>query len=272
MQLSAYLKRIGYPGTPKVDFRTLAQIQRGHMEHIPYDALDVPLGIPVSLATEPAFSKLVKGMRGGWCYEMNGLFRWALEAIGFEVIPMTAAVKRKLRGDSALGNHLALLVRLDQDYLVDVGLADGPIEPIPFTEGVFSEDWREFRIERVDDEWWRFHNYENSSASSFDFRPNWYDSAVLERKCHWLQTDPDSTFVQNAICCIAVPDGYRMLVGRVLKWITKNGTSDILINNEAEYSDVLRTQFGLENGFVDQLWPGIVRRHDTLFPSLNATV
>ena len=63
-----------------------------------------------------------------------------------------------------------------------------------------------------------------------------------------------------------------MLVGRILKWITKNGASDILINNEAEYSDVLRTHFGLENGFVGQLWPGIVRRHDTLFPSLNAPV
>ena len=71
-------------------------------------------------------------------------------------------------------------MRLDQDYLVDVGLADGPIGPIPLTEGVFREDWREFRIERVDDEWWRFHNYENSFASSFVFRANWYDSAVLE--------------------------------------------------------------------------------------------
>jgi len=52
---------------------------------------------------------------------MNGLFRWALETIGFKVMPLK--VIRDRRGPTALGNHLVLSVELDEPYLADVGWA-----------------------------------------------------------------------------------------------------------------------------------------------------
>src|SRR5882724_6217434 len=151
MNCASYLDRIGIVGRPQPDLATLRRLQRAHLERILFENLDVQLGRPVTLDLDAAFAKLVTGARGGWCYEMNGLFRWALESIGFRVTPLTGAVGRRERGATAIGNHLALSVELDGPYYVDVGLGDGPTEPIPLREGSYQQQWRALRLERLND-------------------------------------------------------------------------------------------------------------------------
>ena len=94
MDLPAYLQRIQFRGEPRPDLATLKALHRQHLLHIPYENLDVQLGRPLDLDPAAAFDKLVRRRRGGWCYEMNGLLRWALETVGFEVLPMTGAIRR----------------------------------------------------------------------------------------------------------------------------------------------------------------------------------
>lgn len=267
MELSAYLDRIGFDGVPAPDLATLRVLQRSHLSAIPYENLDVQLGRPVSLERADAFAKVVHARRGGWCYEMNGLFWWALEAIGYRVAPMTGAVMRATRGDSAIGNHLVLRVELDRSYLVDVGVADGPTAPLPIAPGTYAQGWRTFRIEVLDDGWWRFHNSETAFAPSFDFSCGAADWRALRNRCHWQQTSPDSRFVQNAIAVRHRGDGIDALVGRVWKRIDGKGSSERLIASETEYVAALADTFGLQLGGCDSahLWPKIVARHDALF-------
>ena len=267
MDLPSYLHRIGFVGEAQPTLATLRQVQRGHLMHIPYENLDVQLGRKLTLSAADAFDKLVTRRRGGWCYEMNGLLRWALETIGFQILPMTGAVGRAERGDTAIGNHLVLTVRLDRDYLVDAGLGDGPCEPVPLEEGPHREQWRDLKVERIEDGWWRFRNYENAFAGSFDFRREPADWNVLGRKCAWLQTSPDSVFVQNAVCLRPSATGYTMLVGRVLKTIAASGVTDKLVGSFEEYNDTLINLFGLNVAEASQLWPAILLRHEALFGS-----
>jgi arylamine N-acetyltransferase len=141
---------------------------------------------------------------------MNGLFRWALESIGFRAMPMTGAVMRRERGPTAIGNHLALSVELDEPYLADVGLGHGPLEPIPLKEGSYQQQWRSMRLEHLNDGWWRFHNYENAFAQTFDFLYQPAHWNVLASKCTWLQISPESRFVQ----CVGGA-GARQRIGRL---------------------------------------------------------
>jgi N-hydroxyarylamine O-acetyltransferase len=265
MNLSSYLDRIGFTGQPQADLVTLRRLQIGHLEHIAYENLDVQFGRRVTLNPQDAFDKLVISGRGGWCYEMNGLFRSALESIGFHVVPMTGAVMRAQRGPSAVGNHLVLTVELEQTYLVDVGLGDGPREPIPLREGSYQQQWRTLRIERLDDGWWRFHNDENAFATSFDFRSQPADWDLLAEKCNWLQTNPESRFVQNAICFRHTPDAIFALVGRVLKTFSQEGITERLINSAAEYVETLSATFGVRLPQAADLWSAIAGRHRALF-------
>jgi N-hydroxyarylamine O-acetyltransferase len=265
VDLASYLGRIGYDAAPAADFATLQQLQQAHLTHIPYENLDVQLGRRVTLDPKDAFTKLVTQRRGGWCYEMNGLFAWALEAIGFGVMPMVGAVMRAERGASAIGNHLVLAVDLEQPYLVDVGLGDGPSEPIPLREGFYRQGWRTLQLEQLPDGWWRFHNFKTALAPSFDFQHRPADWAVLQQRCHWQQTSPDSRFVQNAICLRHKPSSVVALIGRVLKTIDERGTADQLIDSAGSYAETLRTVFGIGLHEARSLWPRITRRHTDLF-------
>lgn len=71
---------------------------------------------------ERIFDKLVSRQRGGCCYETHELLHWALVAIGFDAMLVTAGIHRREFGDVKLGNHTAILVALDRTYLADLGI------------------------------------------------------------------------------------------------------------------------------------------------------
>jgi N-hydroxyarylamine O-acetyltransferase len=265
MDLDVYLKRIGFNGAPQQDLATLQSLQRCHLEHIAFENFDVLFGRRVTLDPEDAYTKMVTGGRGGWCYEMNGLFLWALESIGFRVMPMTGAVMRAQRGPSAIGNHLVLIVEFEQPYLVDVGQADGPTEPIPLMEGSYEHDLGKLRLEPHSDGWWRVHKEAPFFSLSFDFQHQRADWGMLMKMCHWQQTSPDSPFVQNAICAKHMSGSVIALLGRALKTVYQGEVRTQLVNSAAEYVALLEEKFGLELPQAADLWPGIVSRHRALF-------
>ena len=45
-QLALYFQRIGYEGTPDRTSATLGAIQEAHLNHIPYENLDLTRGCP----------------------------------------------------------------------------------------------------------------------------------------------------------------------------------------------------------------------------------
>ena len=260
LRLDDYLRRVGFSGTARADIATLRRLHRAHLASIPYENLDVQLGRPVGFDPAAVFAKLVHSRRGGWCFEMNGLLAWALEQIGFRVMRVAGAVLREQRGDGVIGNHLALVVELDQLYLADVGFGDGLIEPVPIVAGAIRQDFLEFGLERVG-EWWRFHNHPHGGAASFDFQVTAAPMEVFERQSCWLQTSPDSGFVQNAVCQRFHRGELSILRGRVLKVVDANGVTQRTLDSVAAYRDVLDRRFDIELPEVELLWGRISQRH-----------
>ena len=242
-------------------WRRCAHYTSGHLQNIPFENLDIHLGRTMGLAPDAAFEKLVARRRGGWCYEMNGLHGWALEAIGFRVIRMAGAVLRPQRGESSLGRHLMLRVELDKAYLVDVGLGDGLIEPIPIAEGEHIQGACRFRLERLEDGWWRFHNHGTAFPQNVDFRLEPANEQLLKEQCVALQTVPSSPFVRNVVCQRHLPGKFMFLVGRVLKTFTDADATEQTIASAEEYVDTLADSFGLRVPEATELWSKI-ERHD----------
>lgn len=265
MQLDAYLERIGYRGPLAPTLQCLTAIHHCQALNVPYENLDVQLGVPVGQDIAAIFDKIVNRRRGGWCYEMNGLLGWALREIGFDVMRAVGGVHRRDRGDSALGNHLILLVRLDQTYLADLGLGDGIREPIPVAEGSFRQGNLEFRLERLTDGYWRFHNHGFGNPATADFRDAPADEALLGAKVQFLQTSPDSVFVQNLAVEMMRPDSLLTLTGRVLVEKTANGASKIVLNSPQEIERALATEFGIRKVTIEPIWPKICARHAEVF-------
>jgi N-hydroxyarylamine O-acetyltransferase len=265
MKLADYLARIGFQGQPKADLECLSAIHRQHLLHIPYENIDVQMGRPLDLEIERIFDKIVHRRRGGWCYEMNGLLGWALAEIGFDVMRLAGGVMRSLDGDAVLGNHLVLVVELEQPYIADVGLGNGLIEPAPLRGGSIKQGFREYSFEEIEDGYWRFHNFSGALPPDFDFRYEAADESLLVESCDTLQSDPESIFLQNLICMRLHPEGARLMLGKSLFLFSGLKSTQRMIESEEDLGRTLSEVFDLHDMPVDELWPRVVARHAELF-------
>jgi N-hydroxyarylamine O-acetyltransferase len=122
--LDAYLDRIGYRDPRMATLDTLQALHALHPAAIPFENLNPLLGWPVPLDVKSLQMKMIAGRRGGWCFEQNTLFRYALEALGFSVTPLAARVLWNTPPEAPIGprSHMLLLVHLKGlPYVADVG-------------------------------------------------------------------------------------------------------------------------------------------------------
>lgn len=265
MDLTAYFERIGFAGEAKPDLATLTALHRAHLLAIPYENFEVQFGRPLTIAPEAAFEKIVRRRRGGWCFEMNGLFAAALDAIGFSVTRLAGGVRRDLMGEMMVGNHLVLKVDLDEGpWIADVGFGDGVLEPFALREGPIESGGFACRLERLEDGWWRFHNHAFGGAPSFDFTEDPADPALLARQCDFLQSWEKSPFVLTATAQRHRPGEILVLRGRSYRTIRPNAFEEQIIASADELVGILGRDFDLDLPEAAALWPRICARHEEL--------
>ncbi|MEZ0242119.1 MAG: arylamine N-acetyltransferase [Sphingomonas sp.] len=266
MKLAAYLDRIGHQGPVTTDLATLRSLVRAHLAAVPFENLDVQLGRPLATAIPAIFDKLVGQRRGGWCYEQNGLLGWALGEIGFDVRRIAAGVMRTVRGDVAIGNHLALIVTLDRPWLVDVGFGGSQAAPL-LLEPVERLD-APFTVSLAETEgYWRFaERLGDGDPFSFDFLAGPADEELLARQCVTQQSHPDSIFVQNLVVQQRQGDMHVTLRGRVFSERSVAGEEKRLVASADELLMLLRDRFGLDLPEAAGLWDKVCARHAVLFP------
>ena len=95
------------------------------MFRIPFENLDIHLGVPIDLDIDKLFHKIVINQRGGLCYELNSLFLELLTDLGFNAKRISGRVYDKNKGYGEEFDHLAIIVNLNGlNYLSDVGLGE----------------------------------------------------------------------------------------------------------------------------------------------------
>jgi N-hydroxyarylamine O-acetyltransferase len=258
-QLSRYFARLGYTGSSAPTLSTLRELHRAHLLSIPYENLDIHLGVPLTLDPDRMFAKLVDDRRGGWCYEMNGVFARVLQSLGFEVRLVAGAVGRDRSGWRAQGNHLVLIVTLDRPWIVDVGFGDGFLTPLPLEEGTFTQGFLHYRVSR-DGPRWRVDNHQFGGADGFDFTLTPRSLRDFATQCRELQSSPDSSFVTTTVCERFTRRGLVILRAATLREVTAAGTTSRVLRDAGEYAAALRDHFGLDLPAAD-LWPRVWQMH-----------
>jgi N-hydroxyarylamine O-acetyltransferase len=265
MRLSDYFARIGFALDARPDLATLSALHQAHLGAIAFENLDVQLGRPIDIGPEAVFDKLVRRRRGGWCYEQNGLMAWALGEIGFDVTRMSGGVMRERAGDAQMGNHLCLMVRLDQPYLVDVGFGGSLAEPLPIRPGERHDAPFLVGLSDTGDGYWRYAEGTGDGAFSFDFRAEPADEALLAAQCLSLQTDPASSFVQNLVVQKRSGARHVSLRGRVLSELGAGAPEPTVLESADALVATLDRVFGLDIPEAAGLWPAICARHEMVF-------
>jgi N-hydroxyarylamine O-acetyltransferase len=208
-----YLNRIGAPAAGEPSAGRLRDLHARHLDTVPFENLSIHLGEPIVLEEAALVDKIVDRRRGGFCYELNGLFAGLLRTLGFEVTMLSARMHTSA-GASYPFDHLALRVDLDERYLVDVGSGRNFRYPLRL-------DWPEPQTDPVGEfllvdagdgdvdvlmDGKPHYRVEARARSLADFRP----------ACWWQQTSPDSHFTEGPTCSRPTPDGRVTLAGNRL--------------------------------------------------------
>jgi len=251
MDIQTYLTRIQYVKPVRPDAQTLQGLHLAHMQNVPFENLDIGIKRPIYLTDGALWNKIVLQKRGGFCYELNGLFAWLLKEIGFDVTYLNARVYDR-EGELGIDfDHLALLVEVPNEttrWLADVGFGDSFNLPLIFEErGEQVQGLRSYRIEQITDGFvtWQ-KNYDGSWERQyfFDLQPRKFPTDY-EPACSYHQTSPESSFTRGSIISRATPDGRVSLEDERLI-LTKNGQRSVRPINKDEYQSLRKEYFGFD--------------------------
>ena len=244
----AYLQRIRFSGSTDVSLDTLARLHYAHFHTIPFENFDILLGRGIDLDPQAVFKKLVRKKRGGYCFELNGLFLQALLALGFKARALLARVH--LTGTPSGRGHQLELVSIDARYwLVDVGFGmNSPRGPIPMEWG-WSDRMGERTIRLTDGGHFgtmlqTLEEGEWKDLYSFDL--GYVFPADIAYGNHYTSTHPDTFFTYSRVAGLPCPEGGITLLDRTLK-ITTNGREEVqTLPDSPAYIDALKEHFSIE--------------------------
>lgn len=242
-----YLGRINHPGSVRPTADGLEALHRAQIGTIPFENFDILLGRGISLEPAAVFDKLVCKSRGGYCFELNGLFLAALRAFGFDARPVLARVHRS--GSSlGRGHQISLVNAQGRHWIADVGFG-APYSPAPLP----------LEIDRSATFGKTAFRFVEAGAFGIMFQTLteglWQDlySFDLGQVCrgdilygnHFTSTHPDSFFTYARVAAILSPDGPVSLFNLTLKKSVL-GTEQAceLVEGQA-YLDALKTHFGI---------------------------
>jgi N-hydroxyarylamine O-acetyltransferase len=244
MDVGEYLERIAYTGPVVPTAGTLAALHRAHMLAVPFENLDIHLGATNVLDPGHVYDKIVRRRRGGWCFELNGLFALLLERLGFAVTRYSAAV---VASDPPFPDfaHLTLRVDLERPWLCDVGFGDSFTLPIRLDEpGDQPVEGHAYRLERAGERVTLLQDGRPQYA--FELAPR--EMHEFAGMCTYLQTSSESFFTRSPICSLATENGRRSLSGMRLITTAGGVRSERELAGEAERAAVLRDLFGIDLG------------------------
>jgi N-hydroxyarylamine O-acetyltransferase len=260
LNIEAYLRRIAYSGTVRPTVDSLRSLHYAHLLAIPFENLDVHRCVPIRLDEDALFEKIVGRNRGGFCYELNGLFACLLREFGFDVSMLSGRVPRNEDDTGPEFDHMALLVKLEKPWLVDVGFGECFVEPLPLEDDVdtkqrgihYSMDqhegrWRLLRSAPGDPRGVPAHKADvRDWRMMYDFTLTPRELAEFEGMSRYHQTSPKSHFTQGRICSKLTENGRITLTGTRLVETEDGKRTERTVTSFEEYARVLREGFGIE--------------------------
>ena len=248
LNIKAYLERINYCGSLAPTAETLRALQVAHLLTVPFENLSIHASEAIVLDDDSLFTKIVERRRGGFCYELNGLFAALLQALGFEVIMLSARVANAEGGFGPDFDHMALMVKLDQRWLADVGFGDSFREPLLLdVDDDQLQGAEAFRVVHDQGHWTvlrRGEHHKWQVQYRFTLQP--YHYADYSERCLFQQTSPESHFTKGRMCSRATADG-RITISE-MRFITTTLSGERKereMTSEAEYASILEKHFGI---------------------------
>ena len=245
-----YLARIEHAPVDEPTTAALTSLQDAHVRTVPFEKLDIHLGWPLSLDLADLVDKVVDRRRGGFCYELNGLFCALLASLGYDAWLVEARVRN---ADGSLGpryDHARILVAAgDGPLLVDVGTGVSPRGPIRLDDDPQRVGHTWFRVRAVDGRYDSDAYVDDAWAEGWSFEPTARALDEFLPRCRHHERSPESHFTHKPICTLVTSDGHVTLADRELITTDAHGRHEETVEDPLA---VLAERFGV----AVPRWPG----------------
>lgn len=250
MNPEKYFERIGLQNSNlKTDADSLKLLQKEHLLKIPFENLDIHWKHPIILDTENFYKKIIAEKRGGFCYELNGLFNELLKEIGFQTKIISAKVFGRDGNFGAEYDHLAILTKIgEEEFLVDVGFGDFSAEPLKFVLDIEQADENgTFLIRKFDEEYFEVVKKDGETwQSEYIFKDLERDLSEFSEMCNFHQTSSESHFTRGKLCSIMTENGRKTLTDKMFIETQNCTRSEKVVNSETEFYEILEREFNIK--------------------------
>lgn len=250
MHVSQYLNRIGFAEAFSANKETLFALHKSHVLHVPFENLDIIGKIPITLDQDRFCNKIVAKRRGGICYELNGAFKYLLDAAGFDSFFISCNVFVPTLGIyGADFGHIALITNIGgEQYLLDVGFGDGFIEPLKL---VYNTPQRQYGT------YYRFRSLPagevllEKSADDKEYQQMFKFTRVLRTLsefsplCEFHQFAPQAPFNKQALCTRPTLTGRITLSNKSLSIKKGKEKQDMQVATPADFDALLEQLFNI---------------------------
>lgn len=268
--IQTYFQRLGLPlpvTQPACSRALLNTLQYAHVTRIPYENLDILDGKPLPMTCDEQYQKMVLHRRGGYCFELNGIYAALLQAIGYQV---KTCMGRFLRGESTIPmrRHRVILATCSEGtFICDAGVGQqAPRHPLLLAPDLIQEQYGEtYQVTREP-----FFGYVIQTRHKGSWRPMYsfteeeqlYVDFVMPS--YYCEHAPDSFFNKGMMLSIKTHDGRKTIDGNLFRIFRGDDVCETVISEPEQLIALLDESFNLEKPSLEQarifLAAGSVRR------------
>ncbi len=252
--IDKYLERIEMPRPEKLDKEYLNRLIYAHQTHVPFDTLDVGLlGKDISINIEDIYDKIVLRKRGGYCFEINGLFIKLVQELGYDAYCVPCRIMPTEDTVAPVFHRGSCVVLDGKKYYFDVGGGTMPPGIVEYKE----DEWQDFggekfMMKRVGEYWYNLYRLSVDSelnnqpkivlqAGIAEYKP--VDYVAPNMMCG---VGPNARFRDRANLNMRTKTGSVSLTGRELSIVDNHKKTTTLLEDDNEYMDAMIKIFGVD--------------------------
>ncbi|MDO5410874.1 MAG: arylamine N-acetyltransferase, partial [Lachnospiraceae bacterium] len=243
---------------PTLEF--LNQLVEAHQKHIVFENLDAYYQKgPFTLSNSELYEKIIVKKRGGFCFELNGLFINLLRTLGYRA---WSCLCRVVRGGDVFRpvSHRGNLVMIeDKLYFCDVGFGGPmPCAAVLVESGLHQKiGGEEFWPVEEEYGWWSLWRIKKGNKDDFDeqqpageqmellFQNSMADPKDFVILSAYQTESPDAVFRKTLRANIRTDHGYKSVFDMTFTEKKDGETVRRELKDEAERDLILKDVFGL---------------------------
>lgn len=245
LQVQAYLRKLEIREPVRTDLRDLNILLLAQLTHIPFDSLDVwATGACPSLSLDDLYHKIIENHRGGYCFELNTLFRSLLNSLGFAAYQAIAYILNPDGTQQPPAHNVILCELSGKKYFCDVGYGG----PVPYVALELKEGIQDgFQLSKCLDTWYVYRVMDSGTRPLTAFRDVPAAINDLIPLNYYISQRPDIHFRHVIHLSRRNLDGSIFSIdGKEFKTHTREGTKTQQLNTIDDLKIVIRDYFDMD--------------------------